>query len=193
MLELREISFCYQRPVISGVSLEVKSGEIVALLGPNGAGKSTLLAIACGTLKPQQGDVLFEKRPLVDFSRREIARTIALVVQAGEIRFPLTALEYVLAGRFAHTSALGFDSKDDVEIAMKSLTEMDALQFSAVRFNELSSGERQRIVLARAMAQEPNGQCRSRPSDIPPRFRKEVNARKENGSTFCDPRNQSRC
>ncbi|MCI0663040.1 MAG: ABC transporter ATP-binding protein [Acidobacteria bacterium] len=155
MLELRDISFCYDRPVVSGVSLEVKAGEIVALLGPNGAGKSTLLAIACGALKQQMGDVLFDERPLADFSRREIARTIALVVQAGEVRFPLTALEYVLAGRFAHASAFGFDSMHDVEIAMKSLTDMDALQFARIRFNELSSGERQRIVLARAMAQEP--------------------------------------
>jgi iron complex transport system ATP-binding protein len=155
MLELRDISFCYDRPVVSGVSLEVNQGEIVALLGPNGAGKSTLLAIACGALKQQMGDVLFDERPLTGFSRREIARTIALVVQAGDVRFPLTALEYVLAGRFAHASAFGFDSMHDVEIAMKSLTDMDALQFATLRFNELSSGERQRIVLARAMAQEP--------------------------------------
>jgi iron complex transport system ATP-binding protein len=155
MLELREISFCYQRPVVSGVSLEVKAGEILALLGPNGAGKSTLLGIACGSLKPQKGDVVLDERPLADFSRREIARTIALVVQSGEVRFPLTALEYVLAGRFAHTSTFGFDSKYDVEIAMKSLSDMDALQFAAVHFNELSSGERQRVVLARALAQEP--------------------------------------
>jgi len=155
MLELRDVSFCYHRPVVSGISLEVKAGEIVALLGPNGAGKSTLLAIACGSLKPQMGEVRFDDRPLADFSRREIARTIALVVQAGDVRFPLTALEYVLAGRFAHASAFGFDSRHDVEIAMKSLTDMDALQFATIRFNELSSGERQRIVLARAMAQEP--------------------------------------
>src|SRR5262245_13868311 len=155
MLELRYVSFCYHRPVVSGISLEVKAGEIVALLGPNGAGKSTLLAIACGSLKPQMGEVRFADRPLADFSRREIARTIALVVQAGDVRFPLTALEYVLAGRFAHASAFGFDSRHDVEIAMKSLTDMDALQFATIRFNELSSGERQRIVLARAMAQEP--------------------------------------
>lgn len=155
MLELCGVTFCYHRPVVSGVSLEVNQGEIVALLGPNGAGKSTLLAIACGSLKPQMGEVRFDERPLADFSRREIARKIALVVQAGDVRFPLTALEYVLAGRFAHASAFGFDSKHDVEIAMKSLTDMDALQFARTRFNELSSGERQRIVLARAMAQEP--------------------------------------
>ena len=155
MLELRDISFCYKRPVVSGVSLAVKSGEIVALLGPNGAGKSTLLGIACGSLKPQMGDVLLEERPLIDFSRREIARTIALVVQAGDVRFPLTALEYVLSGRFAHASAFGFDSRHDVEIAMKCLSDMDALQFATIRFNELSSGERQRVVLARALAQEP--------------------------------------
>jgi iron complex transport system ATP-binding protein len=155
MLELCDISFSYKRPVLSGVSLAVKSGEVLALLGPNGAGKSTLLGIACGSLKAQKGKVLFEERPLADFSRREIARKIALVMQAGEVRFPLTALEYVLAGRFAHASAFGFDSMHDIEIAMKSLSDMDAMQFSGVHFNQLSSGERQRIVLARALAQEP--------------------------------------
>jgi ABC-type cobalamin/Fe3+-siderophores transport system ATPase subunit len=155
MLELRDISFSYQRKVLSGVTLEVRSGEIVALLGPNGAGKSTLLSIAHGILKPQDGEALFEGRPVAGFSRREIARKVALVAQTGDVRFPLTALEFVLTGRFAHSSTLGFDSIRDVEIAMKALRDTDAGQFAKRRFNELSSGERQRVVLSRALAQEP--------------------------------------
>jgi iron complex transport system ATP-binding protein len=155
MLELHNIDFGYQRQVLYDITLEVDAGEIVALLGPNGVGKSTLLSIAHGALKPQRGEALFEGRPVTSFSRREIARRMAIVAQAGDVRFPLTALEYVLTGRFAHVSALGFDSPRDIEIAMKSLRDTDAIQFAERKFNQLSSGEKQRVVLARALAQEP--------------------------------------
>jgi iron complex transport system ATP-binding protein len=155
MLELRNINFSYHRQVLYGITLTVNAGEIVALLGPNGSGKSTLLAVAHGALKPQSGEVLFEGCPVSDFSRREAARRMALVAQSGEVRFPLTSLEYVLTGRFAYVGALGFDSPRDLEIAVKALSDTDAIQFAERRFNELSSGERQRVVLSRALAQEP--------------------------------------
>jgi iron complex transport system ATP-binding protein len=106
-------------------------------------------------LKPERGEVLFEGQPVAFFSRREIARRMALVAQSGEVRFPLTSLEYVLAGRFAFGGALGFDSPRDLEVAVKALADTDAIQFAGRKFNELSSGERQRVVLSRALAQEP--------------------------------------
>lgn len=155
LLELKEIHFRYERPVIDGVTLEVRAGEIVALLGANGAGKSTLLAIAAGLLRPERGEARLGGREIARLSRREAARQLALVAQAGEVRFPLTALEYALGGRFAHVPAVGFDRPRDVEIARQALVATDAAQFAARRFNELSSGERQRVVLARALAQEP--------------------------------------
>jgi len=154
MLLLRDVHFSYSRPVLCGVTLEIRAGEIVALLGPNGTGKSTLLGVAHGALHPSPGEVLFEGQPIKSFSRRELARRIAVVAQAGEVRFPLTALEYVLTGRFAHSGATGFDSPRDIGVAMKALTDTDAAQFAERHFNELSSGERQRVVLARALAQE---------------------------------------
>lgn len=155
MLELRDVSFTYDRVVLNGISLEIRDGEILALLGPNGAGKSTLLSVSHGALKPSEGEVFFDGQPIAKFSRRELAQRMALVAQAGELRFPLTVLEFVLTGRFAHTAVLGFDSPRDVEIAIRSLEETDAAQFSDRPFNDLSSGERQRVVLARALAQEP--------------------------------------
>src|SRR5262245_38797165 len=159
MLQLRDIHFTYPnrrpREAISGVSLEVRAGEIVALLGPNGSGKSTLLSIAVGGLKPDRGEVLFDNQPIARFSRREMARRMAMVAQLGDIRFPRTALEYVLTGRFAYSNAVGFDSPTDVEIAMRALGETDAAQFAHRRFNQLSSGERQRVTLARSLAQQP--------------------------------------
>lgn len=155
MLKLTNIHFRFDREVLSGITLEVQPGEVVALLGPNGAGKSTLLGVACGMLRPSQGTALLAGREVWTYSRREMACQVALVAQTGEVRFPLSALEYVLAGRYAHVSALGFDSPRDFEIAHASLRATDAEQFARRRFNELSSGERQRVVLARALAQEP--------------------------------------
>jgi ABC-type cobalamin/Fe3+-siderophores transport system ATPase subunit len=156
MLELKEINFSYRhRQVLFGITLELRAGEVIALLGPNGSGKSTLLAIANGALKPQSGEVLFEGQAVADFSRREAARRMALVAQPGEVRFPLTSLEYVLTGRFSFGGALGFDSPHDLEAAVKALSDTDAIQFARRKFNELSSGERQRVVLSRALAQEP--------------------------------------
>lgn len=158
MLELRDLNFHYpheaNREIISGVSLVVREGEMVALLGPNGCGKSTLLRLASGALIAQSGQVLHDGRPITDLTRREIARLIACVGQSGEVRFPLTALEYVLTGRFAHVSAFGFDSEQDVEIARQALIDTDADRFSSRRILELSMGERQRVALARALAQE---------------------------------------
>ncbi len=155
-LALRSVCFGYHhRAVLSGVSLEVRAGEIVALLGPNGTGKSTLLGVAYGALQPSAGEVLFDGQPINKFSRRELAARIAVVAQSGEVRFPLTALEYVLTGRFAYSNSIGFDSPEDVELAMQALRDTDAAQFANRLFNELSSGERQRVVLARALAQQP--------------------------------------
>lgn len=159
MLELRDLHFHYphekEREIVSGVSMSVWQGEIVALLGPNGSGKSTLLSLASGALTPQRGEVLFDGRPVWSMSRREIARSMARVAQTGDVRFPLTALEFVLTGRFAHVNALGFDSPRDVEMARQALRETDTEQFAGRKFNELSMGERQRVALARALAQEP--------------------------------------
>lgn len=159
MLELRDIHFRYATGnVLQGLSIEVGEGEIVALLGPNGAGKSTLLGLAQGALIPQQGDAFFEGKPVRSYSRRDLARQMALVGQAGELRFPLTALEYVLTGRFAHATlgpVAGFDSPRDIEIAMQAMEKTDTARFSTRPFNHLSSGERQRVALARALAQQP--------------------------------------
>ena len=160
-LELDQIHYHYPAPTatgqagIEGVSLTVESGEIVALLGPNGAGKSTLLSLAAGLLVPQQGEVRIDGCPILSLSRRELAQRVARVAQQNEIRFPMTALEYVLTGRFPYAMTFGFDSPEDVAIAQDALRQTDALAFADRPVMELSMGERQRVTLARALAQKP--------------------------------------
>ncbi|NOT62039.1 MAG: ABC transporter ATP-binding protein [Acidobacteria bacterium] len=155
LLTFDNVHFGYDRPVLQGITLEIRAGELVALLGTNGAGKSTLLQLGCGTLTPQRGAVLCADESLTQLSRRTAAQRIGLVTHASEVHFPLTALEYVLTGRFAHARAFGFDTEEDVETALQALRDTDAAQFAERRFNQLSSGERQRVVLARALAQQP--------------------------------------
>jgi iron complex transport system ATP-binding protein len=115
-----------------------------------------LLNLAAGKLQPQTGEVLLQEKTLPEFSRRAIAQQLALVAQASDLHFPLTALEYVLAGRFASTTGIGFDTPADIELALQSLTATNTAQFAARPFNQLSSGEKQRVVLARALAQQPS-------------------------------------
>lgn len=155
LLRLDKVSFRYDHDVLTDITLNIQAGEIVALLGPNGAGKSTLLNLAAGRLQPQTGTIQLLEQNLATYSRREIAQHVALVAQASELHFPLTVLEYVLAGRFAHTTSPGFDSAADLEIAWQALAATDASAFAARLFNQLSSGEKQRVVLARALAQQP--------------------------------------
>ncbi|MDQ4120162.1 MAG: ABC transporter ATP-binding protein [Acidobacteriota bacterium] len=140
--------------VISGVSLEAKAGETVALLGANGAGKTTLLRALNGAIPVLKGEIELEEKPLAQFSRREIARKIAVVAQETELKFPVTVLEFVLSGRFAHGSAFGWETERDVEIARQSLIEADLAGFEKRLMNQLSGGERQRAVFARSLATE---------------------------------------
>lgn len=159
MLELRRLHFHYPhhpaREIITDVSLTLHPGEMIALVGPNGSGKSTLLELAAGSFHPQKGEVLCQERPVSSLTRREIARQLACVTHGREIRFPLTALEYVLTGRYAHATSIGFDDRDDVAIARQALLDTDAWQFAGRPIRELSMGERQRVALARALAQQP--------------------------------------
>ena len=153
MLKAENVSIKYGPcNVVRGVSFDVHSGEIIALLGPNGAGKTTLIRSLNGTIPIADGEILLDGAPLQSYSRREIAQRIAVVAQENETKFPMTVLEYVLAGRFANGSAFGWETEQDVVIARKALQDCDLEGFHSRLMNELSGGERQRVVLARALA-----------------------------------------
>jgi iron complex transport system ATP-binding protein len=153
MLEAKDISVKYGPcNVVRDVSFDLRSGEIIALLGPNGAGKTTLIRSMNGTIPMAGGEVLLDGTLLRDHSRRDIARKIAVVAQENETKFPVTVIEYVLAGRFANGSAFGWESEKDIAVARNALIQCDLAEFGDRLMNELSGGERQRVVLARALA-----------------------------------------
>lgn len=141
--------------MIAPLSFAVAAGETVIVLGANGAGKTTLLRALNGALSLQTGEILLAGGRLTMLSRREIARRIAVVAQENETKFPITVLEFVLNGRFAQTGgAFGWENQTDVEIAKRSLVEVDLENFDDRLMNNLSGGERQRAVFARALATE---------------------------------------
>jgi len=153
MLSTRDIQISYgDRTVLSDVSFELRDGEILALLGPNGAGKTTLIRSLNGSVPLAGGAVLLDGAPLSTYTSRDAARRIAVVAQENETKFPVTVLEYVLAGRFAHGGAFGWETDADIEIARLALNDCDLHYYADRLMNELSGGERQRVVLARALA-----------------------------------------
>jgi iron complex transport system ATP-binding protein len=155
MLEAKDITVNYgMREAVAGVSLLAEPGELIAMIGPNGAGKSTFLRALNGSVRPTRGEVLLDGRPLESYARRAIARRIAVVAQEAELRFPVTVMEFVLGGRYAFSSAWGWETERDVEIARGILREAELEDFETRLMNELSGGERQRAVVARALATE---------------------------------------
>jgi iron complex transport system ATP-binding protein len=155
MLEAKNITVNYgPRKAVDGVSLRAEPGNVIAMIGPNGAGKSTFLRALNGTVKPTHGEVRLDGKPLESYARRTIARHVAVVAQEGELRFPVTIMEFVLGGRYAFSGAWGWETEHDVEIARAILHETELEDFEARLMSELSGGERQRAVVARALATE---------------------------------------
>jgi iron complex transport system ATP-binding protein len=156
IISAENINFSYAlKPVMEGVSFAVDEAQIVAIIGPNGSGKTTLLKIINGTLFPDSGQMLIDGKDTLRWSRQDIARKVAIVPQETAVIFPFYAEEIVLMGRFPHLSNYRFEDKKDYRIVHEAMEKTDTLAFAARRFDELSAGERQRVLIARALAQEP--------------------------------------
>jgi iron complex transport system ATP-binding protein len=156
LLEASDVSFAYERrgpTIVDSVSLSVERRAIVGLLGPNGAGKTTLLRLLSGTIQPRQGGVSLEGRPLPTLSRREVARHIAVVPQETHSAFDFSALEIVLMGRYPHLGTLELEGPNDLAIARDAMSATGTAAFESRPFSTLSGGEKQRVVIAGALAQ----------------------------------------
>jgi len=141
------------RPVVDRVDADVADGEWVALIGPNGAGKTTLLR-ALARLVPFAGEIELDGTPLADLGRGELARLVAVVPQEPSTPPWMTVAEYVLLGRTPHLGPLAKEGARDREAAARALARLDLLGFVERRLGTLSGGEKQRVVVARALAQE---------------------------------------
>jgi iron complex transport system ATP-binding protein len=155
LLEARDVGFVYDRDaVLSEVDFALEAGELVAIVGPNGAGKSTLLKLLLGVVTPNRGAVFVEGKPILDLSRREIARSIAFVPQAARSDFAFTVREVVGMGRTPHLGRFLPPRSGDVEAVERALDRTETRDFGDRPVSELSGGERQRVHVARALAQE---------------------------------------
>jgi len=155
VLEARDLVTGYeQRQVLHGVDLSVAGAEMIALLGPNGSGKSTLVRALAGVLPATNGQVLLYGKPLGSYSRREIARHIAVVPQMSSILFSFTVLEYVMMGRTPHLGRLQSESAEDRQVAAEAMRDTDTEHLRDRPVTELSAGELQRLTITRCLAQQ---------------------------------------
>lgn len=156
MLKLEDVSLAYGRKtVLDNIILSVERGELLGVIGPNGSGKSTLVKGICRILKPTRGKVMIDGGDVVHMSRGQLARLMAVVPQSPNLPDTYTAFEIVLMGRTPYLGRLRFESKKDFDIAWKAMEMTRTQPLAERRMDELSGGEKQRLTIARALAQEP--------------------------------------
>jgi iron complex transport system ATP-binding protein len=156
ILRAESVSFRYPgREVFRDLNLSLEEGEVVGLIGPNSSGKTTLLKILDGILAPERGRVFLRGKEVRRMPRAEVARTIAVVPQGMEVPFSFTAGEIVLMGRAPYLGRFSWEKKKDLDIAREGMALTDVLHLERRPFFELSQGEKQRVLMARALAQEP--------------------------------------
>jgi iron complex transport system ATP-binding protein len=145
----------YKEDIIRDISLDIVQGDFLGIIGPNGSGKTTLLRLATRVLYPKQGNIYFQQDNILRMDLKEFCRKVAFVSQGLTTNFPFTVMELVLMGRIPHLKRLQSESKKDIRIAENALSLTDSLSLREKRIDELSAGERQRVVISRALSQEP--------------------------------------
>ena len=159
ILELRDVAYRYPRaaaPAVQDISLEVRGGDFTAVLGPNGSGKTTLMRLALGVVTPDAGTARVLERRAHEWSRRDLARRVAVMPQREDNLFPQRVRETVLLGRYPHLSLWGTAGDADRAAVDRALVRCDVEQLADRSIWSLSGGEYQRVRLARALAQEPS-------------------------------------
>ena len=155
MLQAADIVFGYhgRRPVLRGVSMELPSTGFVGILGPNGSGKTTLLRALAGTVRASAGRVTLDGSDLAAIPRQALARRMAVVPQETHLAFDYSVIEVVLMGRYPHLATFEIEGPEDLAIARSALAATETLDLQDRRFDTLSGGEKQRVIIASALAQ----------------------------------------
>lgn len=155
-MKIDNLRYVYDKHIVlDGVELEIREGEVLGILGPNGCGKTTLLRNLNKNLSPKDGCILLDGIDLEQSGKKDIAKTIAVVPQTNEIRFSFTGREIVSMGRIPYQSMMGGESREDAEIVEDALVSTGSKKLENRYINTMSGGERQRIMIARALAQTP--------------------------------------
>jgi iron complex transport system ATP-binding protein len=155
--EARHLEYAYGpgAPVVRDVNLTISRGSMSAVIGANGSGKSTVIRMLAGLLQPRTGSIVLAGVPFADWDARLRAREIAYVPQSTSTVFPFPVVDLVLSGRSPHLAGFRFEGARDIEVAMDALEAVGATHLADRAFTGLSGGERQLVILARALAQEP--------------------------------------
>lgn len=154
-IETQNLRLSYgAKEILKGISIESGHGEFVGIIGPNGSGKSTLLKCIYRVLKPQYGDIFLDGQELGELKTKESARKMAVVAQHNAYNFEFSVRDVVLMGRAPHKKTLERENAEDYEIMENALREVGMLDFADRSFSTLSGGEQQRVILARALAQQ---------------------------------------
>jgi iron complex transport system ATP-binding protein len=149
-----QVSFGRQ-PVLGDLSLEVPEGAFFIIIGPNSSGKTTLLKTLAGAIRPQQGQVEIWGTPVGHYSRKALARLVAVVPQRVPTDIPFTIQEVVLMGRSPHVGWMGLEQQRDMDLAMEAMTITNVAHLARRPLYQLSGGELQRVIIARAICQQP--------------------------------------
>ena len=143
------------KPVLQNLSLTIRRGEFIGLLGPNGSGKTTLLRSLAGVLTPSYGEIFFQGREIRTYGRHALAQKIAVLPQEQWIDFPFSAFEVAMMGRAPFLKPFQWEGAKDIEITLKAMQQTDCQHLAEQDIRTLSGGERERVLLARALAQTP--------------------------------------
>lgn len=155
-VRIEKLTFKYETDeVLRDIDINIPKGSFVGILGPNGSGKTTLLKNICNILKPNGGNILVNNKNVSNIKYKELAKIIAVVHQTSEIQFDFSVFDVVLMGRFPYLSRFQSESKKDMEIAKDAMMSTGIWGLRDKSINEISGGEKQRVMIARALTQQP--------------------------------------
>jgi iron complex transport system ATP-binding protein len=156
ILDISNISLSFRDNfILSNVSLDVSAGEFFVIIGPNGAGKTSLLKVLSGLQKAQKGTVTIKDKNILNYRRRNLSQIMAIVPQHIEVGFPFTVADTVIMGRSPHLGILGMEGENDFHIAEEAMKFTDVSHLTDRKLFQLSGGELQRVIIARAICQQP--------------------------------------
>ncbi len=157
ILELKNISFAYgNKDVLNAISLDIAEGDFISIIGPNGSGKSTLIKIINNIYQPKTGEVLLRDKIIGSYKIKDIAKEISLVPQEVDINYDFTVEDIVAMGRYAHLKTFGSESEEDYKIIEEAMILTNVYGLKDRKVTEISGGEKQRTMIAKAIAQDSN-------------------------------------